>query len=110
MGVIAAFLSFVLGLCSLGGGLYGYFKHDSQASLIAGGISGVVLLVSSRFLRGNKFWAVLALLGTGGLLYKFAPQFWDYKEWFPDGIMTGVAVPTALALLAQIIWGKKPKK
>jgi uncharacterized membrane protein (UPF0136 family) len=109
MGAIAGFLTLVLGLCSLGGGLYGYFKADSKASLIAGGICGIVLIVSSRFIRANKFWPVLALLATGALLYRFAPVFWDYKEWFPHGIMTVVAAPTALALIAQVVWGKKPK-
>lgn len=109
MGAIAGFFTLVLGLYSLGGGIYGYFAQDSMPSLIAGGISGVVLLVCSRFVR-NKIVAGVALLVVGGLLYRFLPEFIKYQDWFPEGAMCVIAVPTALALLAHIIWGKKPKK
>ncbi len=110
MGAIAGFFTLVLGLYSLGGGIYGYFAQDSMPSLIAGGISGLVLLLCSRYVR-IKVVAGIALLVTGGLLYRFLPVFLDYKDWFPAGTMCVLAVPTALALLAYMIWGKKkPKK
>ena len=42
----------LFGLFSLAGGLIGYFKAGSMASLIAGGVSGLILLLFRLLTNG----------------------------------------------------------
>ncbi len=48
------------GLLSIGGGAIGYIKSQSKVSLISGGISGLLLLVSAVFINAGKAWATNA--------------------------------------------------
>jgi uncharacterized membrane protein (UPF0136 family) len=64
----------VVGLVMISGGAVGYSKAKSVASLVAGGVSGLLLLLSA-FLLASHFEAglVLALLVCLALAGRFTP-------------------------------------
>jgi uncharacterized membrane protein (UPF0136 family) len=78
---IAAIASITYGLIALIGGIFGYTKSQSQASLISGGISG------------------LLLLGAGGLQL-------NGLEW---GKWLGLAIASALVVVFIVRWVKTQK-
>ena len=71
MSALAALLSFarvyflVVGFVLIAGGIIGLIKARSMASLLAGAISGFLLLVSSYLLTGSP---VASEHGAGGLM------------------------------------------
>jgi uncharacterized membrane protein (UPF0136 family) len=70
---IAAVLAGIYGLIALIGGLIGFIKAGSVASLVAGGGSGVLLLVSAALVRGKpKVGLGLALAISLLLIGRFA--------------------------------------
>jgi uncharacterized membrane protein (UPF0136 family) len=78
----------IFGLLSIAGGVMGYLKAASPASLIAGGISGILLIVAGVLLR-DKTTAGLILGGviSLALLGRFLPIFLAKQTWMPAGMM-----------------------
>lgn len=63
---------FIFGVLTLVGGLMGYLKAHSMASLIAGGTSGLLLIVAGVVFGGNPQAAgVIAIVVSLGLIYFF---------------------------------------
>ena len=58
--IIAAGLTALYGLISLIGGYIGYAKAGSTASLIAGGVSGILLLLLAAGVCFRPFWSLSA--------------------------------------------------
>ncbi|MBS0620487.1 MAG: TMEM14 family protein [Verrucomicrobia bacterium] len=90
----------VYGLLVLIGGLIGHFKAASAASLIAGGASGVLLLVCSWALYKRKKAAyplslLLVILLDAFFTYRFALSL----KFLPSGLMSLISL-TVLVLLA----------
>ena len=52
---------FVFGLLAIGGGILGFVKAKSRASLIAGGLSGLCLLVAGYLMGSSSLQAGLGL-------------------------------------------------
>lgn len=70
----AQYYLLAFGLVSLLGGVMGYVKARSLASLIAGGVSGGLLLVAGWLLSTHLLaGALLALVVSLALLGRFAP-------------------------------------
>ncbi|HEY3662093.1 MAG TPA: TMEM14 family protein [Chthoniobacterales bacterium] len=96
----------VFGLLTIAGGIMGYVKAASTASLIAGSISGVLLLVAAFLLPGH----VAAGLILGGLVSvllagKFLPGFIRAGKMMPDGVMALLSIlGVAFAIIA---WFRK---
>lgn len=78
----------VFGLLTIAGGMMGYVKASSTASLIAGSISGILLLVAA-FLLPSHVLVGLALGGLVSLLLaaRFLPAFFRSGKMMPDGMM-----------------------
>lgn len=82
---------FIFGALTLLGGVIGYLKAKSKASLIAGVISGallnlagVLLLISpARPQMGLAVGIAITLL----LLGRFAPAFFKTRKWMPAGMI-----------------------
>ena len=96
----------ILGLLTIVGGVIGYVKAGSTASLIAGGISGVALLAAAFLLPGN---AALGLIIAGvvsvALAGRFIPSFMQTGKIMPAGMM---AVLSAVGVIVAIVaWIKK---
>lgn len=71
---LARAVTALYGLVSLGGGVTGFLTAGSKASLIAGGISGALLLVSAGLMPRKTGLALgMAQLVTVAVLFKFAP-------------------------------------
>lgn len=79
---------FVFGLITLGGGIQAFIHVGSKASLIAGGISGVLLLVAGWLLQTQKTMPglILGLIVTLGLAGRFLPKFFKDGGWWPAGV------------------------
>lgn len=97
----------IFALASFAGGMLGYRKAKSRASLIAGSVSGVLLLAAVFALTsGATTWGLCLGGGTSLLLAgRFVPGFLKTKKWMPQGMMSilsvvGVGV-TAWAFLGQ---------
>jgi len=101
----SAWQVFFLALITLLGGVDGYMSAGSVASLIGGGIFGLILLGSTVLLLQEKQsgW-FLALISTFLLLLQFAPEFQVEGTIYPAGLMAAVSVWIIGALIVNRIW------
>ena len=96
----------IFGLLTIAGGVMGYAKAGSAASLIAGGISGALLLLAAFLLPGSST-AGIVLGGLVSLLLigYFLPKFLSTHVMMPAGMMSLLSViGVVLAILA---WMRK---
>ncbi|MDD5262327.1 MAG: TMEM14 family protein [Methylacidiphilales bacterium] len=93
---------FVFGVLAILGGIMGFAKKKSMASLVAGGISGVLLLVASSFLHTKLHAAlILGLIVCVLLAGRFVPNYIKNKAIMPAGLMSLLSVAgIAITLLA----------
>ncbi len=96
----------IFGLLTIVGGVIGYVKAGSTASIIAGAISGIALIVAAYLLPGN---VVLGLVVAGVvsilLAGRFIPAFMQTGKIMPAGLM---AVLSAIGVVVAIVaWIKK---
>lgn len=93
-GVFGAFVVF--------GGVLGYVKAASKASLIAGGITGGLLIVSA-FLVAQNFTAgkILGLVVSLVLLSQFGPSLFKKFKVMPNLLIVILGVLTVGALAAS---------
>ena len=79
---------YVFGLITLVGGVQAFLSVGSKASLIAGGISGVLLLVAGWLVQTQKITPglILGLVITLGLAGRFLPKFLKGGGWWPAGV------------------------
>ena len=81
----------------------GFLKAGSKASLIAGGVSGLLLLVAGWLVRDKVDVGLgLGLVISLALAGRFVPSFLETKKMMPAGMMAVLSaigiVVTALAL------------
>lgn len=83
----------VFGLLTIAGGVMGYVKAGSTASLIAGAVSGILLLVAA-FLLPSHVVVGLALGGIVSLLLaaRFLPAFFRDGKMMPNGMMALLSI------------------
>ncbi len=96
----------VFGLLTIVGGIIGYVKAGSTASIIAGSVSGILLLVAAFLLPGNLA-AGLVLAGIVSLLLagRFVPAFIKSGHLMPGGMMSVLSVIGVI--VAIVAWMKK---
>ena len=96
----------VFGLLTIVGGVIGFVKAGSTASIIAGSISGVALIVAAYLLPGNVVLG-LAIAGLVSLLLagRFIPAFMKTGQAMPAGLMSALSVIGLI--LAILAWIKK---
>ncbi|MEO7168128.1 MAG: TMEM14 family protein [Chthoniobacterales bacterium] len=83
----------IFGLITIAGGVMGYVKAGSTASLIAGSISGILLLVAA-FLLPSHVMVGLAIGGIVSLLLavQFLPAFFRTGKMMPAGMMSLLSI------------------
>ena len=82
-------LVLIYALIVLSGGVWGYMHAGSLPSLLAGGISGLALLISSWGIFYKKMFAEYISLGlTALLLGVFIFRFLRTHAFFPSGVMS----------------------
>ena len=96
----------VFGLLTIVGGVMGYAKAGSTASIIAGSISGVLLLVAA-FLLPQQLAVGLALAAviSIALAGRFVPAFIKTGHVMPAGLMSVLSVIGII--MAIVAWVKK---
>jgi uncharacterized membrane protein (UPF0136 family) len=85
---------FVFGVLTIVGGVVGFVKAKSNASLIAGGVSGVLLLVAG-YLMGSasaQVGLILGLVVSVALAGRFVPSYLKTKKAMPAGLMAVLSV------------------
>jgi uncharacterized membrane protein (UPF0136 family) len=94
----AGFYLIFFGVVTVAGGVMGFVKAKSKPSLIAGSISGILLVAAGLLARhGNKAGLVLGIVVSVALLGRFGAVFAKSRAMVPAGIMT------ILAAIATII-------
>lgn len=96
----AGFYLIFFGVVTAVGGVMGFVKAKSKASLIAGSISGILLVVAGLLARqGNKNGLILGLVVAVALLGRFGAVFAKTRAMVPAGIMSLLSV-IAIAVTA----------
>ncbi len=92
----------VFALLTIVGGVIGFVKAKSKASLIAGSISGALLLVAAVLLRGDSMRAGLILAAVVSLLLagRFIPGFLKKRAFMPAGMLSVLSVAGLVLAIA----------
>lgn len=96
----------VFGLLTIVGGVMGYVKAGSTASLVAGSVSGILLLVAA-YLLPEHLAVGLAIAGliSIALAGRFVPVFVKTGQIMPAGLMSVLSVIGVI--MAIVAWIKK---
>ncbi|MEY2545636.1 MAG: hypothetical protein QOG48_753 [Verrucomicrobiota bacterium] len=96
----------IFGVLTIAGGIVGYFKAGSVISIIAGSITGILLLISAWLLPEHLVAGVTIALITSLLLAaQFVPKFLRTGKAMPAGLMSILAaIGIVMAVLA---WMRK---
>lgn len=94
----------IFGLLTIVGGIIGYASKGSMASIVAGSISGALLLVAA-FLLPGKAVAGLAVAAVVSLLLagRFLPAFLKGGGFMPAGMMSVLSVIGLVVAIAAWI-------
>ncbi len=96
----------VFGVLTIAGGVVGYVKAGSVASIIAGSITGVLLLVAAFLLPEHRaIGLATAFIISLLLAAQFAPKFIRTGRVMPAGMMSILSVIGVIA--AIVAWVKK---
>ena len=96
----------IFGILTIVGGVIGYVKAGSTASIVAGAISGIALIVAAYLLPGNVAVGLI-VAGVVSLLLagRFIPAFMTTGKMMPAGLM---AILSAIGVVMAIVaWLKK---
>jgi uncharacterized membrane protein (UPF0136 family) len=84
---------FVFGFLTIGGGLIGYVKAGSVISVVAGAITGILLIVAGLILSTHReFGLGLGLLTSAILAGQFIPRVFRTRRLVPAGVMSVLSV------------------
>ena len=85
---------FVFGALTILGGIMGYVKAGSVASIVAGAITGVLLLIAALLLPAHP---------TAGLATGFVVSLLLAAQFVPKLIRTGKMMPAGLMSILSVI-------
>lgn len=96
----------IFGALTIVGGVIGYVKAGSVPSIIAGAITGVLLLVAGWILPGNRTVGLaMALIVSVLLAVQFVPKLIRTGKMMPAGLMSVLSVIGIV--VAIVAWLKK---
>jgi uncharacterized membrane protein (UPF0136 family) len=96
----------VFGALTIVGGIVGYVKAGSVASIIAGSITGVLLLIAAFLLPGHRTIGLATAFVVSLLLAaQFVPKFLRTGRVMPAGMMSVLSVIGIIAVI--VAWVKK---
>ena len=92
------FVVVVYGLFTVAGGVNGYLRAKSRASLIVGSLTGLVLLAAAfRMQQGNPAAPVVVIVVSLLLGGRFAATWSRNRRFAPDLVMVFLSVTALLA-------------
>lgn len=96
---------FIFGALTIAGGIVGFVKAGSRVSLIAGGISGVLLLVAGYLIGAGNVLAGLisGLVLSLALAGQFGPKFLKTRKFMPAGLMAVLGVVGVVVTLVGLL-------
>src|SRR6266567_1543010 len=96
----------IFGILTIAGGIVGYVKAGSTASIIAGSISGVLLLLAAWLMPEHQAAGLIIALVVSLLLAgQFIPKFFRTFKVMPAGLMS---VLSAIGIIVAIAaWVRK---
>lgn len=96
----------IFGILTIVGGIIGYASKGSTASIIAGSISGILLLLGAFLLPDHRVAGLaIALVVSLLLAGRFVPNFIQTGKAMPAGMMSILSV---IGILTAIVaWIKK---
>ena len=103
----AAKIYFILfAILTIAGGIIGYVKAGSVISIIAGSISGILLLVAAWLMPDHQAAGfILALVVSVLLAGQFVPKFFSTHKVMPAGLMSLLSVLGIVVAMAA--WLRK---
>ncbi len=96
---------YIFGLITIIGGVQGFISASSKASLIAGSVSGVLLLLAGWLMQSGKTMPglILGLVISLALAGRFLPVFFKTGSWWPAGVEGWLgAIGLILSVLALV--------
>jgi uncharacterized membrane protein (UPF0136 family) len=101
---VAKIYFLVFGVLTIAGGIMGYVKAGSTASIIAGSITGILLIVAGLVLPEHRALGVgLGLVVSLLLAGQFIPKFIRTGRMMPAGMMTVLsAIGIVMAVAAWL--------
>jgi len=94
---------YLFGVLAVAGGTLGFVKARSLPSLIAGTVSGFLLLLAAYLMGGSPVvGCLLALLVSLALAGRFAPAYLRTRKLMPAGLMA--VLGTVGVLMALLGW------
>ena len=96
----------IFGLLTIAGGVVGYLKAGSVASIIAGSITGVLLLVAAFVMPEHHVWGIAtALIVSLFLAAYFVRKYLSTGAVMPAGVMSVLSI---IGIIAAIVaWVKR---
>jgi len=92
---------FVFGGLTIIGGIMGFVKKGSMASVIAGGLSGILLVIAALWLKEKpQHGLILGAVVSLALAGRFIPAFLKKFEWMPAGL---IAVMSVVSLIITVL-------
>ena len=96
----------IFGLLTIVGGVIGYVKAGSTASIVAGSISGIALIVAAYQIPEHiAIGLIIAGLVSIALAGRFIPAFMKTGKVMPAGLMAILSVIGVI--MAIVAWIKK---
>jgi len=96
----------VFGILTIAGGVLGYVKAGSTASIIAGSISGVLLLLAAWLMPEHQAAGlIIALVVSLLLAAQFIPKFFRTFKVMPAGLMSALSAIGIIVAIAA--WLRK---
>lgn len=100
---VTATIVFVFGLLIVLGGLLGYAKSSSHASLISGSLFGIILIITAHFISKGKIAAqYIALVSTFLLDAIFTYRFAKTLHFFPAGFLSLASLAVLIVVALKI--------
>lgn len=101
---LTKFYYFLFGAMTIVGGVMGYVKAHSMKSLVAGAISGLLLIFAGVLVSTKVQPAlILGLLISLALGYRFIPAFMEKKAFMPGGLMSALCIIGAILTIITLI-------
>ena len=96
----------VFGILTIAGGIVGYVKAGSVISIIAGSISGILLLLAAWLMPDRQAAGLIVALVVSVLLAgQFVPKFFSTHKVMPAGLMSLLSVLGIVVAIAA--WLRK---